>query len=257
MAKSRRETSKSSRRETPAKTSPETQPNEKQATLFALEEKGGKIIKKAVPQNAYRLVGDEVLGEKLDPECWAKALATGVKTRDEALGIYAKLRADDLAEKVTVKETKAMALEERRLVAGASDSESHSRAGWQRGFSLVWDFLFWQVLLSVSGVGLFLTLLAMGSDSRWWPGLLPLVVVSAGLQLLPIFCYGAGKWLFGRMSYTKALGVTAVALISVGALIGIQTLIGKKSPRWLEVALDRAVEAEAVFEEAQILDEEF
>ena len=213
--------------------------------LYAVEEKDGKIIKEVIPQqDTYRLVGDEVLTENLDPECWAKALAAGVKTKDEALSVYAKLRAEELAESVDVKENKAKALEVRRLTAGAPESSYQTKIIYKRRFSLMWDFLFWQILLSVSGVGLFLGLLAMGQDSRWWPGLLPLVVVSACLQLLPVIFYGLGRWLMGRVSYIQALGFAAVMLISFGGLIGIQTLMEKKSPRWLQATLDRAVETE-------------
>ena len=62
----------------------------------------------------------------------------------------------------------------------------------------MWDFLFWQILLSVSGVGIFLILLAMGTDARWWPGLLPLVVVSACMQLFPIIFYVIGQAALGQ-----------------------------------------------------------
>lgn len=226
--------------------------------LYALEEEGGKIVRKPILQNTYRKVGDEVLTEQLDPECWAKALATGVKTKDEALSMYAKMRAEDLAGEVSLKESKALALEERRLVAGAPDSDFETKIVWKKRFSLMWDFLFWQILLSVSGVGLFLALLAMGQDSRWWPGLLPLVVISACLQLSPVICYGFGKFLLGRMSYTRALGVTAVILVSLSALIGVQTMMGKSSPRWLQAALNRAVETtDPVAEPSPLLGEEF
>lgn len=225
--------------------------------LYTVEEKDGEVVKEAIPQNTYRVVGDEVLTENLDAECWAKALATGAKTKDEALSIYAKLRAEELAGQVTIKETKALALEERRLSAGAPESAYQTRIVWKRRYSLMWDFLFWQILLSVSGVGLFLGLLAMGQDSRWWPGLLPLVIISACLQLSPVMFYGLGKLFVGRVSYTQALGMTAVLLISLGGLIGIQTLMEKKSPRWLQASLNRAVETEAAPGVSEPASEEF
>ena len=224
--------------------------------LYALEEKDGEVVKKKIPQKTFQLVGDEVLSEKLDPECWAKALATGVKTRDEALSVYAKLRAEALTEKVTIKESKAIALEERRLVAGAPESHSQSRVVWRRGFSLIWDFLFWQVLLSVSGVGLFLVLLAMGQESSWWPGILPLVVISACLQLLPVVFYGLGKLILEKITYPQALGTAAVLLVSLSAVIGIQTMTGKKSPRWLQAILHDKVETTPLIEVTE-LEEEF
>lgn len=225
--------------------------------LYALEEGDGKIIKRPVSQNAYRVVGDELLNETLDPECWAKALASGAKTKDEALSVYAKLRAEDLAGKVTLEESKAKALEVRRLVAGAPESDYQTKIVWKKRFSLMWDFLFWQILLSVSGVGLFLVVLAMGTDSRWWPGLLPLVIVSVCLQFSPLVFFGLGKLIVGDMRYTQALAATAVLLIGVGGLVGVQTLMGKQNPRWLQSAIDRTLEEVVPPQELVVSDEEF
>ncbi len=94
-----------------------------QLTLFALDDCGngeeGVIL-----EQTYRLVGDEVLTEKLDPECWAKALAAGGRTKDSALSIYAQIRAEELAEEATLKQSKASALEQRRLAAGLADAQN-------------------------------------------------------------------------------------------------------------------------------------
>lgn len=230
----------------------------KKSVLYALEEEGGEIVKKEVPQLTFELVGNEVLNEKLDPRCWAKALATGVKTKDEALSVYAKLRAEDLTGILTVKESKAKALEQRRLVAGNSETATRSGVTWRRDFSVVWDFLFWQILLSVSGVGLFLVLLAMGPGSRWWPGLLPLVAISAALQLAPFFFYTFGKMILGRVSYVQALGATAVVLVSFSAVVGIRTMTGKKLPSWVQVVLQSQIERGAIAENPQLIEgEEF
>lgn len=227
------------------------------AKLYALEVGNGKIVKKPVSQSAYRVVGDEVLAENLDPECWAKALASGAKTKDEALSVYAKIRAEDLAGKVTLEESKAKALEERKLVAGAPESQYQTRIVWRKDFSLMWDFLFWQILLSVSGIGLFLVVLGMGTDSKWWPGLLPLVVVSACLQLSPVIFYGLGKLVVGKVNYTQALAATAVALIALGGLMGVQALMGKSNPRWLQFAIEKAIEEEENPKSAVLSNEEF
>lgn len=229
---------------------------EDQPTLFALEDCGGNDEER-IREQTYRLVGDEVLTEKLDPECWAKALAAGGVTKDSALSIYAQIRSEELTGKTTLKETKATALEVRRLAAGLSEVNPQTQIVWKKKFSLMWDFLFWQVLLSISGVGLFLALLAMGTDSRWWPGLMPLVVVSAFLQLLPVLFFGAGKVLVGRISYIQALGATAVVLITLGGYMGIQTMTEKRSPRWLQLALNKAVEHEETVESPLLSDEEF
>lgn len=224
--------------------------------LYALEEGDGKIVKRPVSKSAYRVVGDELLNETLDPECWAKALASGAKTKDEALSVYAKLRSEDLAGRVTLEESKAKALEVRRLVAGAPESDYQTKIVWRKRFSLMWDFLFWQILLSVSGVGLFLVILAMGSDSRWWPGLLPLVVVSVCLQFSPLFFLGLGKLLVGQMRYTQALAATAVVLIAVGGLVGIQTLMDKRNPRWVQSVIDRTIGEVAPPQKLVVSDEE-
>ncbi|MGJ8723327.1 MAG: hypothetical protein ACSHYB_02125 [Roseibacillus sp.] len=225
--------------------------------LYALEVGDGKVIKRPTSSDAYQVVGDEVLTEKLDPRCWAQALAEGAKTKDEALSIYAKIRAEELAGKVTVEETKAKALEERKLAAGLPESHYQTRIVWRKRYSLVWDFLFWQILLSVSGVGLFLVILAMGTDSRWWPGLLPLVVVSACLQLSPMAFYGLGKLLVGKVRYTQALAATAVALIALGGVMGVQNLMGKKSPRWIQFVVDKTVEEQREPESVVMSGEEF
>ena len=225
--------------------------------LYALEVGDGGVVKRPVSSNAYRVVGDEVLAEKLDPRCWARALATGAKTKDEALSVYAKMRSEELAGKVTEEETKAKALEARKLAAGATESDFETRIVWRRRYSILWDFVFWQVLLSVSGVGLFLVILAMGTDSRWWPGLLPLVVVSACLQLSPMIFYGMGRLLFGKVRYTQALAATAVAMIGLGGVMGIQTLMEKRSPRWVQYMVDRTIEKHAEPESAELGSEEF
>lgn len=227
-----------------------------QLTLFTLEE-GKSEGKEVLLERSYRVVGDEVLNQKLDPECWAKALAAGGKTKDAALSMYAQIRAEELVEKTNHKESKASALEKRKLASAVPDSHYQTRIIWRKNFSLMWDFLFWQILLSVSGVGLFLVLLAMGTDSKWWPGLLPLVIVSAFLQLSPVIFYGLGKLLIGRVSYTQALGVTAIMLISLGSYMGVQTMTDKRSPRWVQLALNQAIEIEEVKESPVFSEEEF
>ncbi|WP_411847699.1 hypothetical protein AAFN60_10875 [Roseibacillus persicicus] len=229
--------------------------DEGQLTLFTLDDP--KDAEEAIPEGAYRVVGDEVLAQRLDPECWAKALAGGGRTKDSALSLYAKLRAEALAENLNWKESKARALELRKLTAGAPESHFQTRIVWRKRFSLMWDFLFWQILLSVSGVGLFLALLAMGPDSRWWPGLLPLVVVSAFLQLSPVLFFALGKLIVGRVSYSQALGLTAICLISLGGYFGVQTMMGKQAPSWLVATIDKSVEMEPEEASPEPYDEEF
>ena len=241
---------------------PKTMPRSPESTnkgrlkLYTVDEKDGEEIREPISQGAYRVVGDEVLQENLDPECWAKALAAGAKTRDEALGVYAKIRAENLAEQVSEKEYKAKALEVRRLSAGISEAPQ-TRIVWKRSFSLMWDFLFWQILLSVSGVGLFLVLLAVGPGSSWWPGLLPVVVVSACLQLFPIGSYLMGKLLVGRVRYSQALGFSAICLIGLGSLMSVQAIMGKKPPHWLTSVIERAAKPEASVSFETLSDEEF
>ncbi len=214
--------------------------DDEQLALFAFDE-SGQQKEEVISEETYRLVGDEVLQEKLDPECWAKALASGGRTKDEALSNYAQIRSEELADTLTKKDAKAQALEARRLAAGLSESSAPTRIVWRKRFSLMWDFLFWQILLSVSGVGLFLVLLAMGTDSRWWPGLLPLVVVSACLQLFPVVFLSLGKLLVGKVTYTQALGATAILLISAGSFLGVQAMTGKRTPSWVQTALSKVV----------------
>ena len=245
------------RRKKPNRKVPPKKSQRKKLRRYALEVGKDREKKKAISPGAYRLVGDEVLGEQLDPKCWAEALATGAKTKDEALSVYAKIRAEELAKTVTLKETKAKALEERRLSAGAPESQVATRIVWKRGYSLLWDFLFWQVLLSVSGVGLFLVILAMGSDSKWWPGLLPLVVVSTCLQVAPIILYGLGNLFLGKVRYIQALAAAAVGMIALGGVVAVQTLMEKRSPRWVQLMVDRTTEEFKEPQSAELGSEEF
>lgn len=200
-----------------------------QLSLFTVDEVEEGAVK-LIPEQAFRVVGDEVLSEKLDPECWAKALAGGGRTKAAALSMYAKLRAEELAEGKDWKSAKARALEERKISAAQAIVETNPRAIWNHRFSLLWDFLFWQVLLSVSGVGIYLGILAMGSSSHWWPGWVMVLAVSACLQLSPLILYSIGNLLLTKVHYHHALGLTAVLVILLGSVFSVQSLRGKSLP---------------------------
>lgn len=200
-----------------------------QLSLFSVEEIEDEAVK-LVPEQAFRVIGDEVLSEKLDPECWAKALVGGGRTKAAALSMYAKLRSEELSEGTDWKLAKARALEHRKITAAQAIARSNPRAMWGRRFSLLWDFLFWQALLSVSGVGLYLGVLAMSGRSHWWPGWIMVLAVSACLQISPLIFYGLGRMLFGKLRYHYALGLTAGLTILLGALFSVQSLRGKRLP---------------------------
>ena len=80
-----------------------------------------KREKKPISQNAFQAVGDEVLAEKVGSQMLGPGVAaTGAKTKDEALSVYAKIRARELAETVTLKESKGRRLGGQRRLAGWS-----------------------------------------------------------------------------------------------------------------------------------------
>lgn len=200
-----------------------------QLSLFTVDDVEEGAVK-LIPEQTFRVVGDEVLSERLDPECWAKALAGGGRTKAAALSMYAKLRAEELAEGKDWKNAKAKALEERKITAAQAIAEANPRALWNHRFSLLWDFLFWQILLSVSGVGIYLGILAMGSNTHWWPGWVMVLAVSTCLQLSPLILHGLGRIVFAKVRYHHALGLTAVLVILLGVLFSVQSLRGKRLP---------------------------
>lgn len=208
-------------------------PVEHQLPLFEVDDEK-KPTRLPIGEQTYRVVGDEVLNEALDPETWAKALASGSRTREAALSVYAQLRSEELAEDNALAAAKRTALEERKRIAALSCKESRRITG-RRDFSIGRDFFFWQSLLSISGIGLYLSLLGMQDGDVWWPGWLPILVMSFCLQLSPMVLYGVGRLLLGPVKYHRALGATAVIVVGLGALCATATFKGGRLPSWLRV----------------------
>lgn len=211
-------------------------PVARQLSLFEADEKeeGIKATRPSINERTYRIVGDEVLNGKFDPETWAKALASGSRTREAALSVYAQLRSEELSEENALLSAKQSALEERKRLAALGTYERR-RPLSRRDFSIVRDFYFWQILLSISGIGLYLTLLAMQDGRVWWPGWLPILTLSFFLQLSPAVFYGIGRMLLGPIKYHRALGFTSLVIIGLGSLGGTATFRGERLPNWLRV----------------------
>ena len=204
--------------------------DDSQLSLFPLENCGAE---EKIPRldRSFEVIGGELLTENLDPECWARALVETGGTEAEALSRYAQLRAESLSETVEWKQEKAKALEDRKIAAAQESTKRSIRRVFSKDTSLVWDFLFWQALLSLSGVGLYLTILAMGGQPSWWPGWIAVITVSACLQASPILLYGFGRFLFGSFRYQQALGLTAILVIGMGSLFAMGMFQGKKLPK--------------------------
>lgn len=193
---------------------------------------------KGISYETYRIVGDEVLNRNFDPGCWARALSEANGTEDAALSAYARIRAESLADEVQEKEHKEVAFEKRKLFAGAKNSpaqpprESAVKVR-KRQRSYVADFLYWQALLSLSGVGAYLVLLGTSAQPGvvWWPGWMQLVCLSLVLQILPLLGFAGSRLLIKDSKLYSASKYTALAVVAVSMLLTLQAFIGKPLPK--------------------------
>lgn len=171
-------------------------------------------------REALRQVGQEVLHSRLDPEAWAQALAECRGTHDDALALYARIRAEHLTRSQAIRHERNEELEARRrgsfqdYKSVRTDPIPPRERNRDRTGGVI-DAVFWHVLAGVGLVGCLLAAKVV------WPrmfgavddGLIISLVIM--MQVVPLVAWLAGSGRRGRLSYSGVAQMTAcVALIS-------------------------------------------
>lgn len=181
---------------------------------------------------ALRQVGMEVLRKDLDPAAWAQALVESRGSRDDAMASYAKFRLQALVEEQGERQGKKVHLEERRRQSFRDFREvpvmPPEEAPGQRLHGFM-DALFWHFVAMVGMLG---CLLAAG---LLWPSLKlnlgwqVVLLVVAGMQLIPLLGWYAGRGVRGAVSYAQAAQMAA-CLAMIGSMwFGLKLV--QKPPR--------------------------
>ncbi|MEM9080535.1 MAG: hypothetical protein AAGC74_07590 [Verrucomicrobiota bacterium] len=173
-------------------------------------------------QRVYRVIGEP--GKR-----------RGRDVSRDALNRYARLYERGFLSQGEWKAMKESALE-RRKVATVS-SRRRVRRGFSRRLSTLVDCFFWQFMLSLGGVGMFLLVFPRLKWSAGSPDWGTLVGVALGLQLIPAFLFLVSRMIPIREIYRRSLVYVALLFVGASAFVSTQVYQGNDAPSWLtEVA---------------------
>jgi len=187
-------------------------------------------------REALRQVGKEVLSSELDPETWAQALAECRGTHEDALALYARIRAENITKAHHCQKERVKELEDRRVesfrdfrsmpLSSRGPSEARGVSGWI-------DSVFWHVLAVVGLSGCLL------ATQILWPGLLghiedgTLILAVLAMQMIPVVAWWAGSGRRGGVTYPGIAQLTACVALFGSVALSVE-LLGKGDRRLTE-----------------------